>query len=113
MAAKWALDPRSAMDVDDEQPRASTRLSAGKPRRLNARSEASADDARDRVAREAAVAARHTVWTPAHEQALLAALASTPEYAEGRRLPDSRWLEIGQRLAEPDWMPNGVLACTP
>ena len=59
------------------------------------------------------MAARHTVWTPAHEQALLVALASTPEYAEGRRLPDSRWLEIGQRLAEPDWMPNGVLACTP
>ena len=57
MAAKWALDPRSAMDVDDEQPRASTRLSAGKPRRLKARSEASADDACDRAAREAAVAA--------------------------------------------------------
>jgi hypothetical protein len=74
----------------DGQPRASTRLSAGKPRRLDARSEASADDARDRVAREAAVAARHTVWTPAHEQALLAALASTPECAEDRRLPDSR-----------------------
>jgi hypothetical protein len=59
------------------------------------------------------VAARHTVWTPAHEQALLAVLASTPMYAEGLRLPDSRWLEIGQRLAEPDRMPNGVLACTP
>jgi hypothetical protein len=68
------------------------------------------DDARDRAAREAAVAAQRTVWTPARESALLAALAATPEYADGRRLPDSRWLEIAATLAEPGWTPHGIAA---
>jgi len=58
-------------------------------------------DARERAARAAVEAAQHTVWTPAREGALLAALAATPEYAAGQRLPDERWLEIAATLAEP------------
>ena len=50
------------------------------------------------------------MWTPAREGALLAALAATPEYAAGQRLPDERWLEIAATLAEPGWTPHGLTA---
>jgi hypothetical protein len=83
------------------------------PLTLPAAPEAGGDaraDARERAARAAVEAAQHTVWTPAREGALLAALAATPEYAAGQRLPDERWLEIAATLAEPGWTPHGLTA---
>ena len=50
------------------------------------------------------------MWSPTRERALLAALAATPEYAQGLRLPDARWREIAATLEEPGWAPDGVHA---
>jgi hypothetical protein len=79
--------------------------------RLHAPASSDANAAAEAGAARAAVeAAQHTVWTPAREGALLAALAATPEYAAGQRLPDERWLEIAATLAEPGWTPHGLTA---
>ena len=85
------------------------------PLTLPAAPEAGGDaraNARERAARAAVEAAQHTVWTPAREGALLAALAATPEYAAGQRLPNeardrarcTRGAQLGAR--RPDCRQN-------